>query len=126
MSLIRRTGKQCRERWLTKLSPAFTSEAWTAEEDEMLVRLQSIHGNRWSMFRADLAQRSTTAIKNRWVSLRRRRSRQGNSIETPPVAEWVEPIAADGYQVPLDEAEVDDGEIGFDDLFSWGELSWCL
>jgi hypothetical protein len=76
LSLTGRTGKQCRERWITKLSPAYRADAWTSEEDALLVRLQAEHGNQWARFRRQLPQRSTISIKNRWVSIRRRQSRE--------------------------------------------------
>jgi hypothetical protein len=67
-----RTGKQCRERWLSKLSPDFTLIPWTPEEDQTLIRCQSIQGNQWARFRSELPNRSVVQIKNRWVSLTRR------------------------------------------------------
>jgi hypothetical protein len=67
-----RTGKQCRERWLSKLSPDCTAVSWTAEEDDILISCQQAHGNQWSTFRTQLPNRSLVQIKNRWVSLTRR------------------------------------------------------
>jgi hypothetical protein len=69
--LTGRTGKQCRERYLTKLSPDFSSDSWTKEEDAILIHLQNTHGNQWSRFRGALPRRSTLSIKNRWASLKR-------------------------------------------------------
>jgi hypothetical protein len=77
-----RTGKQCRERWITKLSPIYMSGAWTAEEDATLLRLQSAHGNQWSRFTVAFPHRPAVSIKNRWVSLRHRRRHP--SMDTPP------------------------------------------
>jgi hypothetical protein len=71
LSLPGRTGKQCRERWMTKLSPEFISEPWTKKEDEILINLQKVNGNHWCKFRGDLPHRSTSSIKNRWVSLQK-------------------------------------------------------
>jgi hypothetical protein len=78
-SLPGRTGKQCRERWISKLSPAYTSEPWTKDEDQLLIRLQSELGNQWSKFRSSFPHRSTISIKNRWISIKRRETRQRNS-----------------------------------------------
>jgi hypothetical protein len=75
-----RTGKQCRERWISKLSPQYTAEPWTSEEDETLLRIQSECGNRWARVRAALPSRSTIAIKNRWISLKRREVREGTPM----------------------------------------------
>jgi hypothetical protein len=40
-----RIGKQCRERWLNHLDPQISRDPWTAEEDQILVRLHAEHGN---------------------------------------------------------------------------------
>jgi len=64
-----RTGKQCRERWRSKLSYGSVPSEWTADEDRLLTTLQRDHGNCWSQFRLCLPGRSATAIKNRWTSL---------------------------------------------------------
>ena len=33
-----RTGKQCRERWHNQLDPSIKKEAWSEEEDQILIR----------------------------------------------------------------------------------------
>jgi hypothetical protein len=71
-SIPGRTGKQCRERWLSKLSPEFTSTSWSPEEDRVLIHCQETYGNQWAKFRGQLPSRSLVQIKNRWVSLTRR------------------------------------------------------
>jgi hypothetical protein len=123
VSLTGRTGKQCRERWITKLSPAFTSETWTPEEDEKLITLQSLHGNQWAKFRAELPRRSTISIKNRWVSLRRRESRtavspSGEGEERPQVRQI--------RTVPDAELESDPILLGFEDCGMFEDFSWYL
>jgi hypothetical protein len=113
--LNNRTGKQCRERWLTKLSPTLISEAWTPEEEEALIRLQSLHGNHWAKFRADIPWRSTTSIKNKWVSLQRKKWSESKSVTMINVA---------GIPAEVPEQSVDLDE--FNDAFSFGEFPWCL
>ena len=43
-----RIGKQCRERWHNHLSPTVTKEAWSAEEDALIVLWHTRVGNRWA------------------------------------------------------------------------------
>lgn len=71
-SIPNRTGKQCRERWLCRLSPGQVRDPWTRSEDETLIDLQRKLGNRWAVFRPHLPGRSATAIKNRWTTLKKR------------------------------------------------------
>jgi hypothetical protein len=39
-------------RWHNQLNPDIRKDPWTEEEDEIIVRLHKVHGNRW----ADLAK----------------------------------------------------------------------
>jgi myb proto-oncogene protein len=67
-----RTGKQCRERWVDKLSPDVALGEWSAEEDSILLAKESEFGHAWSKIREFLPGRSTGAVKNRWSWLNRR------------------------------------------------------
>jgi hypothetical protein len=116
LSLAGRTGKQCRERWLSRLSPAFTTDPWTAEEDSTLISLQREHGNQWAIFRAVLPRRSTVAIKNRWISLRRR------GFAGPEIS--VEPEATPARLQASVVCEWDQGGVGFDDVPSFDDFMW--
>jgi hypothetical protein len=62
-----RTGKQCRERWVSHLAPSATRvDPWTPHEDATLIRLQKEYGNAWTKMAASLPGRSGNNIKNRW------------------------------------------------------------
>lgn len=67
-----RNGKQCRERWIGKLSPENAQSSWSSKEDVILMQCQRKIGNRWAKFAPFLPGRSVIAIKNRWNYLKRR------------------------------------------------------
>lgn len=67
-----RNGKQCRERWIGKLSPENAQSSWSSDEDVILMQCQQKIGNRWAKFAQFLPGRSVIAIKNRWNYLKRR------------------------------------------------------
>lgn len=43
-----RVGKQCRERWFNHLSPDVRKDAWTKEEDMVILRAHAKFGNKWT------------------------------------------------------------------------------
>lgn len=73
-----RTGKQCRERWLSQLQPGIVKEEWTSEEDDVLIKSQQVYGNKWSLISRLLPGRSAVCIKNRWNLINRRKHNQKN------------------------------------------------
>ncbi|XP_071693937.1 uncharacterized protein [Rutidosis leptorrhynchoides] len=63
-----RCGKSCRLRWMNYLRPGIKRGNFTAEEDDVIVRLHSIHGSRWSFIANELLGRTDNEIKNHWNS----------------------------------------------------------
>eukprot|EP00924_Labyrinthula_sp_SR-Ha-C_P012938 snap_masked-scaffold_12-processed-gene-4.17-mRNA-1 protein AED:0.51 eAED:0.52 QI:0/0/0/0.5/1/1/2/0/159 len=62
-----RSAKQCRERWLLCLDPSINKSTWSREEDEEIIRLQSILGNKWVKIKALLnTNRTENSVKLRF------------------------------------------------------------
>lgn len=72
MHLPGRLGKQVRERWQNHLDPCLTKEPWAEEEDQLLISLQAVMGNRWSEIARAFTGRSENSVKNRWNSKQRK------------------------------------------------------
>ncbi|CAL0319775.1 unnamed protein product [Lupinus luteus] len=61
-----RCGKSCRLRWINYLRPDLKRGNFTEEEDEIIINLHSLLGNKWSLIAARLIGRTDNEIKNYW------------------------------------------------------------
>ncbi|XP_043712051.1 myb-related protein 308-like isoform X2 [Telopea speciosissima] len=61
-----RCGKSCRLRWINYLRPDLKRGNFTEEEDELIIKLHSLLGNKWSLIAGRLTGRTDNEIKNYW------------------------------------------------------------
>ncbi|GAV64841.1 Myb_DNA-binding domain-containing protein [Cephalotus follicularis] len=68
-----RCGKSCRLRWINYLRPDLKRGNFSDEEDELIIKLHGLLGNKWSLIAGRLPGRTDNEIKNYWNTHIRRK-----------------------------------------------------
>ncbi|XP_044463415.1 transcription factor MYB1-like [Mangifera indica] len=84
---LKRCGKSCRLRWLNYLRPDIKRGNISHDEEELIIRLHKLLGNRWSLIAGRLPGRTDNEIKNYWnTNLAKRVRFELPSSSTAPAA----------------------------------------
>ncbi|KAK7284502.1 hypothetical protein RJT34_19248 [Clitoria ternatea] len=73
---LQRCGKSCRLRWINYLRPDLKRGTFSQEEENLIIELHAVLGNRWSQIAARLPGRTDNEIKNLWNSCLKKKLRQ--------------------------------------------------
>ncbi|MED6221993.1 hypothetical protein PIB30_060093 [Stylosanthes scabra] len=75
---LQRCGKSCRLRWINYLRPDLKRGMFSQQEEDLIISLHEILGNRWAQIAAQLPGRTDNEIKNFWNScLKKKLVKQG-------------------------------------------------
>uniref|UniRef100_A0ACD5XNV8 Uncharacterized protein n=1 Tax=Avena sativa TaxID=4498 RepID=A0ACD5XNV8_AVESA len=88
---LHRCGKSCRLRWINYLRPDLKRGAFSPQEEDLIVNLHAILGNRWSQIAARLPGRTDNEIKNFWNSTIKKRLKMSSVASSPAITECASP-----------------------------------
>nr|QIJ25827.1 promoted anthocyanin pigmentation 2 [x Rhyncholaeliocattleya hybrid cultivar] len=88
---LKRSGKSCRLRWLNYLRPNVKRGNFSEEEDDLIIRLHKLLGNRWSLIAGRLPGRTDNEVKNYWNTTLGRKVNQPCTIKRPPASNALMP-----------------------------------
>ncbi|XP_065879576.1 transcription factor MYB61-like [Euphorbia lathyris] len=93
---LQRCGKSCRLRWINYLRPDLKRGMFSQQEEDLILSLHEVLGNRWAQIAAQLPGRTDNEIKNFWNScLKKKLMKQG-----------IDPTT----HKPMSEAQVQEGK----------------
>ncbi|CAL9114900.1 unnamed protein product [Musa textilis] len=73
---LQRCGKSCRLRWINYLRPDLKRGTFSQQEEDLIVELHAVLGNRWSRIATRLPGRTDNEIKNFWNSCVKKKLKQ--------------------------------------------------
>ncbi|KAK8569525.1 hypothetical protein V6N13_046576 [Hibiscus sabdariffa] len=79
---LQRNGKSCRLRWINYLRPGLKRGTFTPQEEETILTLHHLLGNKWSQIAQSLPGRTDNEIKNYWHSYLKKRIAKAEEIES--------------------------------------------
>uniref|UniRef100_N1QRR4 Myb-related protein Pp2 n=1 Tax=Aegilops tauschii TaxID=37682 RepID=N1QRR4_AEGTA len=91
---LQRCGKSCRLRWTNYLRPDLKHGEFTDAEEQTIIKLHSVVGNRWSVIAAQLPGRTDNDVKNHW-NTKLKKKLSGMGID--PATEFRYEGTASGY-----------------------------
>ncbi|KAI3411593.1 uncharacterized protein J3R85_017770 [Psidium guajava] len=90
---LKRCRKSCRLRWLNYLRPDIKRGNITSDEEDLIIRLHKLLGNRWTLIAGRLPGRTDSDVKNYWNS-KLAKKEHGGKNPNPSKTEKTKPITA--------------------------------
>ncbi|KAK6941682.1 SANT/Myb domain, partial [Dillenia turbinata] len=81
---LMRGGKSCRLRWKNHLRPNIKRGRMSEEEEDLIIRMHKLLGNRWSLIAGRLPGRTDNEVKNYWNTHLNKKCCQANRKNFSP------------------------------------------
>lgn len=105
---LQRCGKSCRLRWINYLRPDVKRGTFSQDEENLIIELHAVLGNRWSQIAAQLPGRTDNEIKNLWNSSIKKKLKQ-RGID-PTTHKPISGCENDGDDIPANDEKQSDNQ----------------
>ncbi|KAJ4968660.1 hypothetical protein NE237_015361 [Protea cynaroides] len=95
-----RCGKSCRLRWTNYLRPDIKRGNFSKEEEDTIIKLHEMLGNRWSAIAARLPGRTDNEIKNVWHTHLKKKLKQNQPNSKIKIQSFPETFKCDAVNHP--------------------------
>ncbi|XP_044485371.1 transcription factor MYB4-like [Mangifera indica] len=112
---LNRCGKSCRLRWLNYLRPNIKRGNISDDEEDLILRLHKLLGNRWSLIAGRLPGRTDNEIKNYWNShLRKKINKNEKQPQPVLLQETTHQNISKINEVNEDDKGIGNSQVNFD------------
>jgi hypothetical protein len=77
---LRRTARQCRDRWKHYLCPELLPDVWTDEENQLLFAKVAEMGPHWAQVAVLFPGRTDIRVKNHYMALKTKREKESGRL----------------------------------------------
>ncbi|KAF5731151.1 hypothetical protein HS088_TW19G00756 [Tripterygium wilfordii] len=95
---LQRNGKSCRLRWINYLRPGLKRGVFSSQEEETILSLHRMLGNKWSQIAQHLPGRTDNEIKNYWHSYLKKKLLKAEAQCSRPSADHINTDSANNIQ----------------------------
>lgn len=82
---LKRCGKSCRFRWVNYLRPNLKRGNISPDEEDLIIRLHKLLGNRWALIAGRIPGRTDNEVKNYWNTRLNKKAHANACIGLKPV-----------------------------------------